>query len=308
MNRLICLGLCAFICLTQLLFAQERKTGERLVLKIKDTEFAFRWCPPGTFTMGSPKSEQAEAWKQVDAWAEARFKNDKDALREYKVSRQKNIESEKQHTVKLTKGFWIQETETTQAQWIAVNDGYAPLIIPEFFQNLTLPVVTVSFDNSNMFVGKLNKLNAAPTGFRFSLPSEAQWEYACRAGTTTAFSFGNSLNGDNANCDGNFPFGTATKGKRNIVATSAGTYKANAWGIFDMHGNVWEWCSDAAGDYPDGESVDPKGAESGTNHIYRGGSWQNRAGSCRSAYRGIFVVADKEFIRLGMRLCLVSEE
>ena len=222
-----------------------REAGERAVMTINGVEFAFRWCPAGTFMMGSPTSENG--------------RND----------------DEKQHQVTLTKGFWMMETEVTQKQWKAVMGNN-----PSNFKGDDLPVEQVSWNDCQEFCKKCVQL-----GLLVQLPTEAQWEYACRAGSTTAYFWGNALNGDKANCDGNYPCGTTTIGKYLKKTTPVGSYAANAWGLYDMHGNVWEWCQDWFGDYPSGSVTDPTGPSNGSDRVIRGGSWNSDARSCRSAYR-----------------------
>ena len=123
-------------------------------------------------------------------------------------------------------------------------------------------------------------------GRKYRLPTEAEWEYACRAGTMTPFNFGSQLNGRQANCDGTRPYGTDTKGPNLEKTSPVGTYPANAWGLYDMHGNVWEWCSDWYGEYPSGSVTDPSGPARGWQRVYRGGDWRVDAVNCRSADRG----------------------
>jgi formylglycine-generating enzyme required for sulfatase activity len=119
------------------------------------------------------------------------------------------------------------------------------------------------------------------------LPSEAEWEFACRAGTTTPFHFGTQLNRREANCDGNYPYGTTMKGPYLQRPTTVGSYGANGFGLYDMHGNTWEWCSDRyASDYYAFSPVDdPVGPTSGSARVVRGGSWFSWPVLCRSAYR-----------------------
>jgi len=138
---------------------------------------------------------------------------------------------------------------------------------------------------------------AALEGYKFSLPTEAQWEYACRAGTTTAYHFGDTLTQQQAN----FALDWGT-GKTKDV----GSYPANAWGLKDMHGNVWEWCLDWAGDYPSGAVTDPVGSPTGSIRGLRGGSWHNGAQGCRSAARFNFDPAYGN-LSVGLRLSLVLE-
>ena len=233
------------------------KAGDRKVLTIKDVEYAFRWCPPGTFMMGSPASEKAPP----------------------------RIET--QHQVTLTRGFWMLETEVTQKMWENVKGNN-----PSRFKGNNFPVENVSWNDSQEFIQKLNDLDIAPAGFKFSLPTEAQWEYACRAGTTTAHHFGNTLARDQAN------FGGHTGG-----TTDVASYPANAWGLHDMHGNVWEWCLDWFGEYPSGTVTDPTGASSGSYRVYRGGYWSSGSLNCRSASRGGHETDN--LFRIGLRLALV---
>ena len=144
-----------------------------------------------------------------------------------------------------------------------------------------LPVEKVSWDDTQAFCLKLKEITQAP----FGIPTESQWEYACRAGTTTPFHFGSELNGRQDNCDGTVPYGTDSEGPYLKKTTPVGKYQANAWGLYDMHGNVWEWCSDWHGDYPTGSVTDPIGPATGSGCVNRGGSWNRVAVSCRSASR-----------------------
>jgi formylglycine-generating enzyme required for sulfatase activity len=139
------------------------------------------------------------------------------------------------------------------------------------------PVETVFWADAVEFCGKLSAMPAEKTaGHVYRLPTEAEWEYACRAGTTTAYGFGDDASGlgDYGWFDDNSDSSTHSVGEK----------KPNAWGLYDMHGNVWEWCQDWYGDYPSGSATDPTGATSGYG-VIRGGSWVNNAGSCRSANR-----------------------
>jgi formylglycine-generating enzyme required for sulfatase activity len=250
-----------------------RQAGDTLELTIKDVKYVFRWCPPGKFQMGSPQNEE---------------------------NRQEN---ESQHMVAFSKGFWMLETEVTQGMWGSVMGSN-----PSNFKGAKRPVDSVSWNDCQEYIKKLNDAitrndstiarsdsKGIPEGFKFSLPTESQWEYACRAGTTTAYHFGDTLSREQANVGG----GGQTK--------DVGSYPANAWGLRDMHGNVWEWCLDWYGDYPSGAVTDPTGAVEGSNRVIRGGCWCNDAEDCRSADRSYY---DSSFrcYYMGLRLSLVSGE
>ena len=188
------------------------------------------------------------------------------------------------HTVKISKGFWLGQFEVTQAQWRAVtNDD------PSSFKGDRLPVEQVSRDDVDSFIRKLNSMGRG--GFR--LPTEAEWEYACRAGTTSEFCYGDSLDSSQANFDGNYPYGGAKNGVYREKTMPVGSFPPNAWGLYDMHGNVWELCSDWYDpDYyrsrPNPDN-DPRGPSDGSFRVERGGAWRNVAEECRSAARSRYV-------------------
>ncbi|MBQ2622689.1 MAG: right-handed parallel beta-helix repeat-containing protein [Thermoguttaceae bacterium] len=262
---------------------------ERKTVIVNGVEFAFRWCPPGTFVMGAPKGEHGQ----------------KELSEKYKVDYDK---IEKQHEVTLTKGFWMMETEVTVGMFKAfVNDkgykskGYVPYGLadnkieadsqyswrnPGFSQDDNHPVTCVSWDDAVEFCKWLSK----KTGQNITLPTEAQWEYACRAGTTGAHP--GNLNE------------MAWWVNVNNSTHPVGTKKANAWGLYDMIGNVMEWCADWFGDYPSGTVTDPTGPASGSDRVFRGGSCFNSAWFCRSANRGYFDPGAR-FCNLGFR-CAMS--
>ncbi|NOT60537.1 MAG: SUMF1/EgtB/PvdO family nonheme iron enzyme [Acidobacteria bacterium] len=186
------------------------------------------------------------------------------------------------HRVRL-KGFAMGKYEITQRQWRAVMGG-----LPEAMNDLSaafkgddLPVVRVSWEDVQGFLKKLGK------GYR--LPSEAEWEYAARAGTTTAFAFGPTISPAVVNYNGNYPHGQAVEGLYREHPVSAGSFPANAWGLFDMHGNVWEWCQDQWHDSYNNAPSDGRPWEDisvpGSNRVYRGGGWNGGAVYCRSANR-----------------------
>ena len=239
---------------------KDRKAGERMELKINDVEYAFRWCPAGTYQMGSPRDEENRS------------------------------DNETLHRVTLTQGFWMLETPVTQMMWVSVMGNNPSNFKGDLFK---LPVETVSWNDCQEYVKKLNDMKVAPAGFKFSLPTEAQWEHACRAGTTTAYHFGATLTKEQANFGSN-------------QTTEVGKYPANAWGLRDMHGNVFEWCTDLYGDYPSGAVTDPVGATTGSTRVIRGGYWGGNAQYCRSAYRGNDAPSVRYYY-FGVRLSLVSQ-
>jgi len=248
------------------------KAGDRKVLTIKDVEYAFRWCPPGKFRMGSPESE------------EGRGRN------------------ETQHQVTLTSGFLMLETEVTQQMWISVMGNN-----PSEFNGAKRPVEKVSWNDSQEYITKLNGMNVAPAGFKFSLPTEAQWEYACRAGTTTVFHFGGTLNKEQANFgQGSQMQGVALKDWQGT--TEVGSFPANAWGLYDMHGNASELVLCRYDDYPSGAVTDPIRRDSRqVSHVRRGGSYIIDAKFCRSASRHTADPSNRN-PGVGLRLALVHIE
>jgi sulfatase modifying factor 1 len=208
----------------------------------------FALIPAGEFQMGSPQSE----------------------------THRDNDES--QHRVRITKPFYLGVYEVTQAEYEKVMGTN-----PSDFNGATLPVENVSWEDATAFCRKLSEKE----GKTYRLPTEAEWEYACRAGTTTPFSFASGLNGTQANCDGNYPYGTETKGPYKEQTVPVGSYAPNAFGLYDMHGNVWEWCQDWYDkDYYQGwPTDDPQGPPTASYRVYRGGGWCNYLRRCRAAYR-----------------------
>src|SRR5436190_21473770 len=155
---------------------------------------------------------------------------------------------EDQVEVTLTKGFWIAKYETTQGLWKRVMGKLPGPLTDELPEGDDLPVGNVNFAEAEAFCQKLTefarKSGELPNDWEFRLPTEAHWEYACRAGTTTATAFGDKLSSREANFDGDKPYNGADKGPYLERTTTVGSYDANAWGLRDMHGNVWEWCRD----------------------------------------------------------------
>ncbi len=209
-------------------------------------EFVF--IKPGAFTMGSPTDELGRD------------------------------DDEKQHQVTLTRGVYIQTTEVTQSQWQRVM-GSNPSKLKNCGPNC--PVENVSWYDAMEFIKNLNRIGSKG---QYRLPTEAEWEYAARAGTDTAFANGGIIEmrcGQDPNLDA---IGWYC-GNSDEKAHPAAKKMPNAWGIYDMHGNVWEWCSDWYAEYPSGSVTNPSGPSSGSVRIRRGGSWTFISGGCRSAVR-----------------------
>jgi formylglycine-generating enzyme required for sulfatase activity len=225
------------------------------------------WCPPGKFRMGSPHTD--------------------------KIAQD---HEKPQVNVVLTKGFWLGQTEVTQGHWEKVM-GTTPWKIEQNVREGTdYPATFVSWGDAVAFCKKLThqerEAERLPSGWEFTLPTEAQWEYACRAGTTTTYSFGDdeSQLSDYGWWGGLVGDGNA---KTEPHAHRVGLKKANQWGLHDMHGNLLEWCSDWYGPKLSG-GTDPTGPvipfanQAGSGRVVRGGSWYRTAWFCRSAYRNAF--------------------
>jgi uncharacterized protein (TIGR02996 family) len=209
----------------------------------------FSFIPPGSFLMGSDHPEGNKNERPV-------------------------------HRVTLTQGFFLGIHPVTQAQWRAITGA-----TPSEFQGDNRPVENVSWNDCQEFCEKLS----AHLGGRltFGLPSEAEWEYACRAGTTTEFHFGDIISTDLANYDGNYTWNGSPEGKYREETTDVGSFPANPWGVFDMHGNVWEWCQDWYGPYSGDNKVNPIQTQRQSNEyrVLRGGSWNLSRVFCRAAGR-----------------------
>jgi formylglycine-generating enzyme required for sulfatase activity len=230
----------------------------------KGVDHRLRWIEPGTFLMGSPEDEP---------------ERDGDETR---------------HEVTLSEGFWLGETTVTQALWLAAMGEN-----PSVFKGEERPVERVSWEDAQGFLETLNR-ERDDLGFR--LPSEAEWEYACRAGTTTPFWFGDHITTEQVNYDGNFPYAGGEKGKYREETVEVKALPCNGWGLYQMHGNVLEWCGDLFGNYPRGSIMDPQGSDNTwTGVSLRGGAWESFAGGCRSAKR---VKYGKDYFsrRVGFRL------
>jgi formylglycine-generating enzyme required for sulfatase activity len=218
---------------------------------VPSCEMKMNWVGAGHFQMGSPAAEAGRS-------------NDEGPQTEVTISR----------------GFWLGIYAVTQEEWRAVAEEASGLNAePSYFRGERLPVEQVSWNDCEQWLQELNALEEArlPRGFQFRLPTEAEWEFVCRAGTSSRFHSGN---GDDQ-LDEYAWYSGNSRSQTHVV----GEKKANAWGFHDMHGNVWEWCADWYGALPGGSVIDPKGAVFGTNRVFRGGSWGVAASRCRSAYR-----------------------
>jgi len=237
--------------------------NDRAVTQPLQGKPAIEWVdiPAGTFTMGSPVSE---------------------------TSRHSD---ETQHQVTLS-AFRMSKYEVTFEQYDAfcVATGRSKPE-DEGWGRGRRPVINVSWDDAKAFADWM--------GCR--LPTEAEWEYAARAGTTTPFNTGNCLSTAQANYKGNYPYSGCSKGEYREKTMPVGSFPANAWGLHDMHGNVWEWCSDWKGDYPSAAQTNPKGPASGSHRLIRGGGWSFMAIYCRSADRFSFSPGNR-FNFIGFRL------
>lgn len=220
------------------------------------------WCPPGKFVMGSPSNEPGHR------------------------------PDEAQVEVTLTRGFWMGKYEVTQGQWKRIVGEIPGKLIAG--EGDDFPVYWVNFLEAEEFCRKLTTLartaGELPANWEIRLPTEAQWEYACRAGTTTAFAFGDTLTRQQANHGR--PYRNAPPGFPDGSATRVGSYPANAWGLHDMHGNEFEWCRDwYHAQLPGGVDPDLSGVKGAPNRdgtysrVRRGGAWTDQAPFCRSALR-----------------------
>ncbi len=250
----------------------EDRYGVYAAFCVNSVEHRMRWIPPGRFVMGSPEGEAGR------------------------------YDEELQHEVVLTRGYWLGETPVTQALWEAVMGAN-----PSRFKSPDRPVESVNWDDSMAFVKKLNGL---VPGLNVGLPTEAEWEHACRAGTTTAMWVGDlqilgernapvldsiAWYGGNSGVSFDLADGYDSSGwpSKQYAHSKAGTRivgqkSANPWGLYDTLGNVLEWCSDWHAPYDATPAVDPRGAESGTRRVLRGGSWSRYARYVRAAQRLAF--------------------
>jgi formylglycine-generating enzyme required for sulfatase activity len=245
------------------------------------------WCPAGHFTMGSPPDEPE---RRPD---------------------------EDQVEVTLTKGFWMGKYEVTQGQWKRVVGEFPGKLTAGEGQDF--PIYSINFAEAETFCRKLTETahtsGDLPKNWEFRLPTEAQWEYACRAGTTTATAFGDKLSSRQVNFQGK-PYNGAEEGPSLRRTAPVGSYPANAWGLHDMHGNVFEWCRDRSQDkLPGGIDPDLYSSETSalvsrddnSSRIRRGGCWADDGWPCRSACR-IRFEPERRADHIGFRVVAVQTD
>jgi formylglycine-generating enzyme len=245
------------------------------------------WCPRGKFMMGSPPGEPERR------------------------------PGETQVEVNLTRGFWTGKYEITQGDWKRVVGKLPGELTAELPEGDRYPVGNVNYAEAEDFCRKLTELaraaNELPAGWEFRLPTEAQWEYACRAGTTTATAFGDSLSRTQANFQGKPYNGGADNGPSLKRAAAVGNYPANAWGLHDMHGNTFEWCRDwyhatlPGGDDPDlysARATATMNRDGTVSRSRRGGAWTDDGMFCRTAFRVRFE-PERRYDHIGFRIVAV---
>jgi len=227
----------------------------------------FRLIPAGTFVMGSPTDELGR---------------DSD---------------ETQYTVTLTRAYYIQTTEVTQGQWQSVMNTN-----PSTFADCgyNCPIEGISWNDTQTFISTLNSMGEGS----YTLPTEAQWEYAARAGSNKALSNGKIID---VSTDSNLDIMAWYTPNSSSTPHTVAQKKPNAWGLFDMHGNVYEWCQDWYDDYPTNSVADPFGPLTGTTRVYRGGSWDSYARYCRSANRSSNS-PDNLYNYIGLRLLMTIDQ
>jgi sulfatase modifying factor 1 len=220
----------------------EDKYGIWTEFQIHGVAQRMRWIEPGIFFMGSPQSEP------------------------------ERFDDEIQNEVELTQGFWLADTTCTQELWQAVMGSN-----PSWFKGFNRPVDNISYEDCRKF---LKKVNDIVSHLELCLPTEAQWEYACRAGTQTPFCFGETINTEQVNYGGGGAILSGWQETREVKVLPH-----NDWELYQMHGNVREWCADWYGAYDSGMVIDPEGPTAGSARVLRGGSWFSRKRGCRSAAR-----------------------
>ena len=262
-------------------FAGSKAGDECVVADIK-----LCWCPAGNFRMGSPPDEP------------------------------EHRPDENQVDVILTNGFWMGKYEVTQGEWKRVIGKLPGVLTVEGGDGDSIPVYNVNYAEADSFCRRLTELGYSsgklPKGWEFRLPTEAQWEYACRAGTTTATAFGNMISSKQANFNGK-PYNGAEVGPSLHRATKVGSYASNAWGIHDMHGNQVEWCLDwyhyklPGGKDPDlSKQMGTSNRDGSYSRSRRGSAWVDDGWVCRCAFRQKFE-PERRYDHIGFRIAVVKK-
>jgi formylglycine-generating enzyme required for sulfatase activity len=262
-------------------FAGTRAGEQRTVAGV-----ALCWCPAGQFTMGSPPGEPERR------------------------------PGEDQVEVTISRGFWMSKFEATQGDWKHAVDALPGPLTAELPAGDDYPVGNVNFAEAEAFCARLTELargsGALPAGWEFRLPTEAQWEYACRAGTTSATSFGDSLSSTQANFRGK-PYNGGAPGPSLGRAARVGSYPPNAWGLCDMHGNIYEWCRDwyharmpggTDPDLHDAKSTATPSENGDYSRVRRGGCWADDGWALRTAFRLRFE-PERRYDHIGFRVVAV---
>jgi formylglycine-generating enzyme required for sulfatase activity len=246
---------------------------------VRDINHNMARIQGGTFVMGSPGGE---AERDID---------------------------ERRHNVTISP-FYMGKYEVTQNEYQSIMKD-----TPSNFKGSKRPVESVSWYNAILFCNKLSEkrgltpvyaIDGTSVGWDknangYRLPTEAEWEYACRAGTDTPFNTGMNITTEQANYDGNWPYNNNAQGAFLERTLPVGSFPANPWGLYDMHGNVYEWCWDWHATYSREDQTNPTGPASGSYHVIRGGSWVNSGYALRSASRGVYLTADGNE-RIGFRI------
>jgi formylglycine-generating enzyme required for sulfatase activity len=242
---------------------------------------SFVLIPAGTFQMGSPDTEPGHRTNEAPV-----------------------------HEIVIGKPLFMGIQPVTQAQYLTVMGKNPARFTPANGGSPQHPVEMVSWDDAAAFCRQLSERpEERAAGHSYRLPTEAEWEYACRAGTATAFGHGATFLAGQGNFDAAYPCGDASPGVALGHTTPVTRFPASAWGLNDMHGNVWEWCSDwyAEGYYRSSPLRDPVGPPEGKLKVLRGGSWRNHGSACRAAYRNALAPHQKDSAT-GFRVMLVLAE
>ena len=265
---------------------KEASNKEELIDLGKDVKLALVLLPEGKFKMGFTKKEMEDFKVAAQEDIKKAFEKELGEEELEKLDLMMSLQG-KQHEVTLTKPYYMGKYEVTEEQWESVMGKNLRSTVAKY------PLTEVSWNDCQEFIQKLN----AKTDGGYRLPTEAEWEYACRGGTSTAYSFGEEITPK----DSNYFDSKLRKPMTECVTAAVGTYKPNAFGLYDMHGNVYEWCNDWHGSLQDDDTMDPKGPSTGTNRVLRGGSFNYTVSEARSSNRA-GLTQTKRYKDVGFRL------